>query len=139
MNRDAEHLRLLSIFHFVLAGCAALFALFPALYMVLGLIMLLVPASFKDNNGQPPPVFVAWIFIAIGSVFIILGWTFAAFVVAAGRFLARRKHYTFCLVMGAVECLFMPFGTVLGVFTIVVLCRESIKPLFAPQSVGLER
>ena len=130
MNRDEEQLKLLTIFHYVVAGCAAFFALFPALYLVLGLIMLLVPASFKDNSGQPPPVFVAWIFIAIGSVFIFLGWTFAAFVVAAGRFLARRRHYTFCLVMAAVECLFMPFGTVLGVFTIVVLCRESVKPLF---------
>jgi hypothetical protein len=33
--------------------------------------------------------------------------------------------------MAAVECLFMPFGTVLGIFTIVVLNRDSVKPLFA--------
>jgi hypothetical protein len=36
----------------------------------------------------------------------------------------------FCLVMGGVECLFMPFGTVLGVFTIIVLMREPVKQLF---------
>jgi len=138
MNRDEEHLRLLSIFHYVVAGCAAFFALFPALYLVFGLIMLLAPASFKDNNGQPPPQFVAWILIAIGSVLILLDWTFAAFIVVAGRFLARRKHYTFCLVMAGVECLFMPFGTVLGVFTIVVLTRESVRALFAPQPACYE-
>jgi hypothetical protein len=130
MSRDEEHLRLLSVFHYVVAVCSALFALFPAIYLVFGLIMLLAPASFKDNNGQPPPVFMAWIFIAIGCVFILLGWTFAAFVVAAGRFLARRKHYTFCLAMAGVECLFMPFGTVLGVFSVIVLCRESVRELF---------
>ena len=40
----------------------------------------------------------------------------------------------FCLVMGAVECVFMPFGTVLGIFTIIVLMRESVKPLFTPNN-----
>jgi len=32
--------------------------------------------------------------------------------------------------VAAVECIFMPFGTVLGVFTIIVLNRPSIKALF---------
>ncbi len=36
----------------------------------------------------------------------------------------------FCFVMGCVECLFMPFGTVLGAFTILVLNRQSVKGLF---------
>src|SRR5260370_41390118 len=31
MNQDAEHLRLLAIFHYVVAGLAALFSLFPLL------------------------------------------------------------------------------------------------------------
>jgi hypothetical protein len=59
-----------------------------------------------------------------------MGWIFAGFVITAGRFLAKRKHHTFCVVMGAVECIFMPFGTVLGVFTLIVLTRESVKHLF---------
>ena len=50
----------------------------------------------------------------------------------AGRFLAQRRHHTFCVTMAAVQCLFMPFGTILGVFTIVVLNRPSVKQLFAP-------
>jgi len=33
-------------------------------------------------------------------------------------------------VMAAIECIFMPFGTVLGVFTIVVLARPSVKEMF---------
>jgi hypothetical protein len=32
--------------------------------------------------------------------------------------------------MAGVACMFMPFGTVLGVFTIVVLLRDSVKELF---------
>lgn len=132
MSRDEEHLKLLSIFHYVVAGCAALFACFPGIYVIMGLIMILAPGQFNGNGqGQPPPPFVGWILVVIGAVFILLGWTFAGCVLAAGRFLARRKRYTFCLVMGAVECLFMPFGTVLGVFTIITLIREPVKQLFA--------
>jgi len=60
-----------------------------------------------------------------------MGWIFAAFVLATGRFLAKRKHYLFCLVMAGIESIFMPFGTVLAVFTIIVLMRDSVKELFA--------
>ena len=117
MSRDEEHLKLLSIFHYVVAGFAAFFALIPAIYLVMGLVMLLAPAWF-GGSGQQPPAFVGWILIILGGSLIVFGWTFAVCILTAGRFLAQRKHYTFCLVMAGVECLFMPFGVVLGVFTI---------------------
>jgi hypothetical protein len=71
--------------------------------------------------------------VAFASVFILVGWTLAILVLIVGRFIARRKHYTFCFVMACVECVFMPFGTVLGVFTILVLSRQSVKGLFNPR------
>ena len=49
----------------------------------------------------------------------------------AGRSLALRKRYSFALVIACIECLFVPFGTILGVFTIIVLSRESVKAFFA--------
>ena len=54
----------------------------------------------------------------------------AVLVLIAGRFLGRRTHHLYCLVMAGIECCFMPFGTILGVFTIVVLLRPSVKTLF---------
>ena len=130
MTKDEEHLRLLSIFHYVVAGVSALFAMFPILHLVLGIIFLVAPENMQSDGGQPPPAWFGWFFILIASTFIVMGWIFAALVATAGRFLAKRKHHTFCLVMGGVECIFIPFGTVLGVFTIVVLIRESVKNLF---------
>jgi hypothetical protein len=68
--------------------------------------------------------------------FILLGWTFAALVLIAGSCIAHRKHYTFCFVMACVECLSMPFGTVLGVFTILVLNRQKdLLPLNCLQTL----
>lgn len=129
MKQDEEHLRLLSIFHYVVAGLAALISLFPIFHLIFGVIIIVASDKFA-GNGQPPPAFIGWIFVIFASVFIIFGWTMAALILTTGRFLAKRKHYQFCLVMAGVECLFMPFGTVLGVFTIIVLVRESVKPFF---------
>jgi hypothetical protein len=55
---------------------------------------------------------------------------FAIAVVLDGYFIKKRKWFTYCLVMGGVETIFMPFGTVLGVFTIVMLTKPNIKELF---------
>ena len=48
----------------------------------------------------------------------------------AGRYLLQRTHYTFCLVVAAIACLLMPFGTALGIFTIIVLMRPSVREMF---------
>jgi len=129
MTQDEYHLRLLSIFHYVVAGLAGLFALFPVFHLVIGLLLVLAPHEF-EGNGEPPPAWVGWAMVITASVFMTLGWAFAGFVLAAGRFLGKRKRHLFCLVMAGIECIFMPFGTVLGAFTIIVLMRESVKQLF---------
>jgi len=48
----------------------------------------------------------------------------------AGRFLKQHKNYIFCFVIAAIDCMFTPIGTALGVFTILVLLREPVKQLF---------
>jgi hypothetical protein len=131
MNQDQEHLELLSIFHYILGGIAALFAFFPLIYLGLGIFFLVLPDRF-EGSGSPPPWFLGWIFIVIGGVFMLIGLAFAFCVVLAGRFIAKHKHYIFCLVIASLNCLFMPFGTILGVFTIVILMRSSVKALFYP-------
>jgi hypothetical protein len=129
MKQDEEHLKLLSIFHYVVGGLAGFFAMFPILHMVIGLVIILAPVKV-EGKGEPPPAFIGWFFVIFAGTLIAAGWSFAVCVIVAGRFLARRKRYLFCLVMAGIECIFMPFGTVLGVFTIIVLMRESTKELF---------
>ncbi len=130
MNQDQEHLRLLSIFHYIVGGIAALFSFFPIIHLILGILFLVAP--HRMGGGPPPPPFLGWIFIIMGGGFILVGWAFAVCVILAGRFIVRHKHYIFCLVIASLNCLFMPFGTILGVFTIVVLVRPSVKALFYP-------
>ena len=50
--------------------------------------------------------------------------------VLSGLFLRARKHWTFSIVVAAIDCLHFPLGTVLGVFTIIVLIRPSVRELY---------
>src|SRR5438132_1959116 len=132
MNQDTEHLRSLAIFHYVVSGLAVLFSLFPLIYTTIGAIFILVARHGTPKPGEElPPEFLGWIFVVLGLLLFLLGVAMAICILIAGRCLSRRKHYTFALVMACIECLFIPFGTILGVFTIIALSRESVKELFA--------
>ena len=135
MTQDDQHLQLLSIFHYVVGGLLALFSLFPLIHLAMGLGML--TGSFSaDGAGDAEMRMVGGFFVAFAAAFILAGLALAGCVVATGVFLARRTHYTFCLVIAGVECIFMPFGTVLGVFTLVVLLRDPVKAQFTPTEVA---
>ena len=41
-----------------------------------------------------------------------------------------EEFLLFCIVVAGVECMIMPFGTVLGVFTLIMLMKDSVKALF---------
>ena len=136
MDRDTENLRLIAIFHYVVAGLAALFSLFPLIYTTIGAIFIFVARHGTSKSGEElPPEFLGWIFVGLGSFLFLLGIVMAIFVLIAGRCLSRRTGYSFALVMACIECLFVPFGTILGVFTIIALTRESMRSLFSAATV----
>ena len=131
MTQDEQHLDLLAIFHYVVGGLLALFPCIFLIHVSIGVAMLL--GAF-DGATQPPPKAVGWLFVIIPSLVILAVWMFAGFIIAAGRKLKRRKAHTFCMVVAGVECMLMPFGTVLGVFTLVVLTKDPVRALFATRA-----
>jgi hypothetical protein len=133
MNQDNEHLRLLAVFHYVVAGFATLVSFFPLLYSIVGVFLLYAAHHHGPGNQEPPPAFLGWIFIVLGALFFLAGVTMAICILIAGRCLSRRKAYSFALVVACIECLFIPFGTILGVFTIVALSRDSVRALFSTE------
>lgn len=128
-NRDSGDLRLLSLFHYIAGGITALFALFPVVHLIIGIVAIVAPEAMQ-SEGEPPPQWFGWVFVTIASVIILAGWTIAGLMIAAGRSMARGKRHMFCLVVAGLECLIMPFGTILGVFTIIVLMRDSVREAF---------
>ena len=134
MNQDEEQLRLLTIFHYVLAGLAGLFSLFPVIHLTLGLVILLFPHQLANHAAgahESPPAFLGWLLVSVAGFFILSGLTLAGFILATARKLSKRRSHTFCMVLACVECVFLPLGTMLGIFTIIVLNRSSVRQLFA--------
>ncbi len=128
---DAEHLRLLAIFHFVLAGLAVAGMGFLLMHYAIFTTIFANPDFWEGHNnpGPPPDAFFAmfkWYYLIMGLVLI------AACTVnlLSGLFIRRRKHRTFSLVVAGIDCIQIPFGTVLGVFTILVLVRESVRETY---------
>src|SRR4051794_38587556 len=96
VDQDEEHLKLLSIFHYVWGGLTACGCCLGALYAVMGGVFMTFAAQQHGPNA--PPAFLGGVFVLVGGFIVLLAGTFAALSIFAGRSLARRKHYTFCFV-----------------------------------------
>lgn len=126
-DKDAEHLRLLSIFHYVMGGLHMVIGSIFILHFGFGALMASRAPMFGPN---PPPQFVGVLLMCIGGGLILLGWGIGICTILSGRFIAQRKNRIFSIVIAAINCLSMPFGTALGVFTMIVLLRDSVRRLY---------
>lgn len=129
MDKNEQNLNLLSVFHYIAGALTALFACFPVIHIAIG-IAILCGAMDGQGSGSPPPHFIGWIFVIFPAIFMVFGWALAIAMIIAGVKLKRRRSRTFCIVIAAAECLIMPFGTILGVFTLVMLMKDPVKELF---------
>jgi len=127
---DADHLKLLSIFHFVGAGFALLGVLFLLAHFAIFHAFFANPKMWENQKQGPPPA----------EVFAILKWFYLIFAIWFGGSgvlnvisalcIRAKKHRTFSLIVAGINCLHLPLGTVLGVFTIIVLLRDSVRELY---------
>lgn len=131
---DAEHLKLLAIFHYILGAlslCSLIFILFH---------YLMFSAFFNDPDFLefPPEIPEEFSLLFTGSY--VLGALFAiiggGLLVASARFIQKRKYRTFSIIIAGLSCLMFPFGTILGVFTLMKLLSESVRVVYA-ESEGM--
>jgi hypothetical protein len=125
-RRDDEHLRLLSIFHFVVGGLAVAGIAFLCLHFLFFYFVFANPAMWKGQQNPPPEGFFqifVWVYVFMGFMLVTAG----VLNVLSGLFLRQRTNRTFSLVVAGLDCLQIPCGTILGVFTIVVLTRDSVR------------
>jgi hypothetical protein len=127
-NEDIKNIDMLSMFHYIIGGFTALFSCIPFIHVFLGLAML--SGKFFEGKGDAPPPVIGWLFVIMGAIFILIGWSIAVCMIIIGRKLKRHKNRIFCMVVAGFECMLMPFGTVLGVFTLIALNKDSIREMF---------
>jgi len=130
---DTEHLKLLSIFHTVMAIALALFGLFPIIHLLVGLGFLFGVEGLAPSGGEPfPEVLFGVMFTVIPLVIILVMEGLAVAVAVAGARLRARRSWMLCVVVAGLSVMLMPpIGTVLGVFSLIVLNRPAVRQAFA--------
>lgn len=119
VNKDEEHLRLLGIYHLLMAALntvgLVLFTLLPLLIGPSYFTMMQLPPS-------PPERLMLGLFFLglISAVYAFNGWS-----------LKHKRHWLSCVILSCIECLTsLPLGMILGVSAVLVLRRPSVRELF---------
>lgn len=134
---DDEHLKLLRIGYFVLAGTNVVGMLVGMLYMVIGLFFGTMMASIAENEDAEFAAIFPMIMGAIGLFVVVFVGGIVLLQLLAAKNLKSRSGRTLCLWAAGVSCLGIPWGTVVGISTFNVLGRNSVRALFdAPPSVS---
>lgn len=122
-----EHLRLLAIFHWVMAGFSLLICALPVAYVAMG--YLFVSGTFVEGGRGPPAPF-GWILVIFGVIGFLLAVSYTTLLVLSARSLSSRRRWLLVVVTAGLSCALFPVGTVLGVFTFAVLLKPEVRALF---------
>jgi ABC-type phosphate transport system permease subunit len=134
---DAEHLRLLALFHYICGGLtiafSALFIFHTVALSVLAAHPEWLPAQEVRGLGEMPFNLMRMMAVVTGS-FVALGIGFGIAQIVSGRFIGRRRHRIFSIVVAVLSLFLIPYGTLLGIFTLIVLSRDGVRDLYQGES-----
>jgi hypothetical protein len=131
---DESHLNTLAICHYVYAGLVSVGGLIGLVYVAIGIFLASNMPTTGHGASGPPPAAIGGIVAALGAFVVLFAWACAALVVYSGISLRKRQRRTLSFVVACLCCINIPFGTALGIFTLVVLSRASVKALYERSS-----
>lgn len=131
--KNRKQLGQLSLGLKIYAAINALIYCFPLIHLTIGIMM--VTGNFA-SHGDENLLFLGVFFIFIALVIILFGWGLSIVNLFVAKYLKEQRNYTFCFVVSCVNCAFFPFGTIAGVFGLVLLLQDSVKHLFKKQELS---
>lgn len=135
LNQDEDHLRLLVTFHKVIGIIYGVMGFCGFPHLIIGLVAANNPKAFaSQGQSNPPPDPFYWFFVFAGLAVILGAWLFALLNGIASKRIQERNGLTFVYIVSALNCLWMPIGTALGVFTFIVINRPSVRAMFPSKS-----
>ena len=108
--------------------------MFPLIHVAVGLAMVFG----KFDEPHPPPVLFGWFFVILGGIFHRLCRSALAIaIIVAGAKLKKTGADIIASLWPHSNALMMPLGTILGVFTIIILMKDPVKEMFAASAFSL--
>ena len=128
----SHDLRLLSIGYYIQGGIAAFYTLLMLGYSAFATAILanINKVAAESRQQQVPPALLSIISILL-AILLGLACVYTVCMFLVGYWLPRSRNKVFIQIIGALNCLAIPYGTVLGIFTLMVLQRPSAKQFFA--------
>ena len=137
-----ERLNFLAIGFYVRGGMMLVFGCFMVLYACMFFAFSFIPesawnqpishgtaaianatpaAQVANSNPGAPPVAMFRIMAGVIIGVVVLVWIAGALTLYSGSCIKKRKHRILVYVMAGFNCFFIPYGTLLGVFTFIVM------------------
>jgi hypothetical protein len=130
---DQEHLRLLALLHYIAGGLTIAFSSLFIVHTLFFAFLASHPQWIADHRlhqvAIQPFALMRMLAFVMGSV-VVLGIAFGVAQILSGRFIARRRYRGISLGVAILNLLLIPYGTLLGVFTLVVLARDNVRDLY---------
>jgi hypothetical protein len=128
---DKSQLGMLSLIYYILAALNAISTVMGFLITVGFGIFFVAFAGAGPADAPGLPTTMGAILIGVGVFVLLVGGVWAYLMYLTARSLKERKRRMLCFIIACVLLPSFPLGTILGIFTIIVLRRPTVQELFA--------
>lgn len=124
-ERTGRHLNILAFFYILFSACGFLGLLIVPLYrrLIEWILEGLDPPEAEMQRLMDTLDLLHYSAIILAIVHLLVNW-------AAAYAFFKRKWHGLCFVNAVLTCLAFPVGTVLGVFSIVVLSKDEARKMY---------
>jgi hypothetical protein len=123
---DDEHLRLLRLGYFISAAHTAMYMFVGLFNAGMGIVIAHLPLGTGVSSLPSMPL----LFGLLGSVITVLAAIGALLQLLTAVRLKERRGRVLCLLTASLTSMEIPFGTALGLMTLRVLARPSVRRQF---------
>ncbi len=138
-SQEADQLRILAILKTIYGALIFVGSIFVVAYFAfMGVMFSSFATTTRSGPGAAtrpdaiPPAFGS-IFLVVGIIVMIILWALGGIAVYSGKCIRERRNWTLVMVSACLNCLHMPLGTALGVYTIIVINKPSVRAQFDRQ------
>ncbi len=124
-NCYGDLLTVVSVFHYVVGGLQLFMSLLGVFYIVMGVLM---GTGALESGKSTHPEAMGWVFGGMGVLIAVFCLILGSLSIKAGSNIRKRRKRMFCIVVDAILCMLVPFGTIVGIFGLIMLTRpENIE------------